>query len=71
MKGGINTIVEANTLEELQSKCIGYNHDHCKTLYFGKRSNLPLHLGKLFKIQKKYCAIFEESFPVIPKNYLK
>lgn len=68
MKASLNTIIEANTLQELQSKCIGYNHDNCKTLYFGKKINLPNKYKELFQITKKYCAIFEESFPIINKN---
>lgn len=71
MGAGLNIIVEADTLEKLQTKCIGYHHDHCRTLYFGKKANLPNKYKKLFNINKDYCAIFEEEFPLISKNSTK
>jgi hypothetical protein len=60
-------ILEANSLGDLQSKSMGYNHDRCRTLYFDKSKYLPVEMIRLFDIDNpaKYVAIFEEEIPLI------
>lgn len=62
-----NTVIHADSLGELQGKSIGYNHDRCKTLYFGETKHLKYSLRKLFRedFKHKYVAIFEEHFPLL------
>lgn len=56
--------VNAFTLSDLQVLSIGYNHDHCKTLYFGTADNLSKEYLKYSEKGCKYIAIFEEDIPL-------
>jgi hypothetical protein len=52
--------IHANSLEELNEKMIGYNHDHCYHYYNGTMDNLPLHLIKFKTNEWKYIFIYKE-----------
>jgi hypothetical protein len=57
-----NTIY-ADSLEDLQVKIIGYNHDHAHHIYFGKTSQLPENL-KMYAIDKLYIFVYYEDIPI-------
>lgn len=62
MKSKIITL-GADKLSDLQVKTLGYNHDHCKWLYFGLMKDMPLKYISEFKESFKYCAVIEEHLP--------
>jgi hypothetical protein len=52
--------IETNTKDELETKRIGYFHDHCVHLYFGKIKDVPSRYKKYIKKHLKYIFIYEE-----------
>lgn len=53
----------ADKLSDLQVKALGYNHDHCKWLYFGLMKDMPTKYISYFRESFKYCAVIEEYIP--------
>lgn len=54
----------ADNLPDLRVKTLGYNHDHCKWLYFGLMKDMPFKYMQYFEETSKYCAVIEEEIPL-------
>lgn len=55
-------IIYADTLKDLQTKSIGYNHDHCEKLYFGRIDEIQdKKLISMVKEDKMFCLIYKED----------
>jgi hypothetical protein len=52
--------IETKTRDKLEIKRIGYFHDRCKHLYFGKTEDVPFKYKKYIKKHLKYIFIYEE-----------
>lgn len=58
--------VYATSLEDLQLKTIGLNHDHCYYLYYGKMEKLPHEFcAEFFNENYAYVLLYEEDQPTI------
>jgi hypothetical protein len=51
--------IETNTKEELEEKRIGFFHDHCTHLYFGKSIDIPKKYVQYIKKNLKYIFIYD------------
>lgn len=56
--------VNSNSKDGLRAKCIGYNHDHARALYFGSMKDMPFKYMKYFEETSRYCAVIEEDVPI-------
>jgi hypothetical protein len=58
-------VIFADTIDELRLKILGYNHDHCHHIYFGKTSEImdEYKYKELLKENKEYCFIYKEDRP--------
>lgn len=52
----------ANSLGDLQSKALGYHHDHAHHVYFGRTDKLPEKL-QIYANDQPYIFIFYEDIP--------
>lgn len=59
----------SDTWEELTRKMIGYHHDHCHHIFIGETKDIidEYKYKELMVNTKKYCFIYEEDKPYIPK----
>jgi len=60
--------IYAKNLEELQVKSLGYHHDHCTILYFGKTSYLPNTYSKYINKVWDYIFVYEEDIPILIRD---
>lgn len=51
-------VIYAPNISDLRAKTIGYNHDHCRTIFFGKSEYC---LDLLNTNEDEYIAIFEQD----------
>lgn len=56
-------IIRATSLPNLQTRCIGFNHDHSRALYFGKTICIPDKYKK-YANESDYVGIFEIDDPM-------
>jgi len=63
-------IIFTDTIEELQLKSMGYHHDHCRRIFFGKTVEIcdEYKYKYLMVNEKEYCFIYDEDEPYIPKK---
>jgi hypothetical protein len=52
--------IETNTKEELEIKRIGFFHDHCYHLFFGRVEDVPEKFKKHIKKHLKFIFIYEQ-----------
>jgi len=57
-------IIYADNFNDLTVKMLGYHHDHCHHIYYGKTSDIPSSLQKYINKNKNYCFIYKEDKPL-------
>jgi len=56
-------IIYADTYVKLTLEMIGYFHDHCYHLYYGKTSEVPEKYKEYITEDKEFCFIYKEDKP--------